>query len=66
MVFLPIVYFWLCLQVNYMQDGIFSHICTKKNATVKWIFAEDSVIFYKFSLYFKVLFLHFIPSNFAL
>lgn len=39
---------------------------TKKNATVKWIFAENSVIFYKFSLYFKVLFLHFIPSNFAL
>ena len=39
-----------------MQDGFFSHICTKKNATVKWIFAENSVIFYKFSLYFKVLF----------
>lgn len=49
-----------------MQDGIFSHICTKKNTTDKWIFAENSVIFYKFSLYFKVLFLHFIPSNFAL
>lgn len=49
-----------------MQDGFFSNICTKKNATVKWIFAENSVIFYKFSLYFKVLFLHFIPLNFAL
>lgn len=49
-----------------MQDGIFLHICAKKNATVKWIFTENSVIFYKFSLYFKVLFLHFIASNFAL
>lgn len=45
---------------------IFLAYLHQKNATVKWIFAENSVIFYKFSLYFKVLFLHFIPSNFAL
>ncbi len=38
----------------------------EKNTTDKWIFAKNSVIFYKFSLYFKVPFLHFIPSNFAL